>query len=54
MSGVGTFSKDCRTICVCDIKVPENTATPTRDTVKMMYDEFAKWGEIEDINFMPQ
>jgi hypothetical protein len=53
MSGIGTFNKECRTISVCEMKVPENTATPVRDTVKQLYEEFAKWGEIEDINFQP-
>lgn len=54
MSGIGTFNKECRTISVCDLKVLENTATPVRDTVKLLYDQFSKWGEIEDINFQSQ
>ncbi len=51
---MGNFNKECRMVSVCDMKVPENTATPVRDTVKMLYDEFSKWGEIEDINFFPE
>jgi len=54
LSGIGCFRNNCRTISVCEMKVPENTATPARDTVKLMYEEMAKWGEIEDIKFLPQ
>ena len=36
------------------MKVPDATATPSRDTVKLLYDELSKWGEIEDIKFIPQ
>lgn len=54
LSGIGCFKGSCRAISVCEMKVPENTATPARDTVKMLYDEMAKWGEIENIKFVPQ
>ena len=54
LSGIGSFNRNCRTISACEMKVPESTATPVRDTVKLLYDEFSKWGEIEDIKFIPQ
>jgi len=53
LSGIGSFNRNCRAISVCDMKVPDTAAGSIRDTVKMLYDEFSKWGEIEDIKFIP-
>ncbi len=48
------FTTDCRTLVVSDLQMPDDSATPIRDMVKILYNEFSKWGEIEDINFISQ
>ncbi len=52
-TGIGSFNRNCRAINICNMKVPESAGSQTRDTVKLLYDEFSKWGEIEDIKFYP-
>lgn len=50
--GVGVFTKECRTLIVTDLKRIESKK-PVRDMVKMLYDNFSLWGEIEDLNYIP-
>jgi hypothetical protein len=52
MGGVGTFTKECRTIHVTGIKTIES-ANPMKDMVRVLYEQFSQWGEIEDINYIP-
>ena len=52
--GIGMFTTDCRTLVVSDMQMPDTTAAPVRDMVKLIYTEFSRWGEIEDINFISQ
>lgn len=49
--GVGTFTKECRTLYITDLKLVE-TNNPTRDMVRILYENFSPWGEIEDLNFI--
>ena len=46
------FTKECRTLLVSDIKKVESK-NPVKDMVKIIYDNFSPWGEIEDINYIP-
>jgi hypothetical protein len=52
MGGVGTFTKECRTLYVSDIKMID-TANPVKEMVRVIYENFSPWGEIEDINYIP-
>lgn len=52
MGGVGTFTKECRTLYVSDIKMID-AANPVKEMVRVIYDNFSPWGEIEDINYIP-
>ncbi len=52
MGGVGTFTKECRTIFVGDLKMIE-TGNPIKEMVRVIYENFSPWGEIEDINYIP-
>ena len=50
--GVGVFTKECRTLIVSDLKKVE-TKNPVKDMVRIIYDNFSPWGEIEDVNYIP-
>lgn len=50
-SGIGSFAKECRTLLITDIKLPTDSLTPVRDMVRVVYEHFSPWGEIEDISF---
>jgi len=52
MGGVGTFTRDCRTLYVSDLKMVDS-ANPIKDMIRIIYDNFSPWGEIEDINYIP-
>ena len=52
MGGVGTFTKECRTLYVSDIKMID-CANPVKEMVRVLYENFSPWGEIEDINYIP-
>ncbi len=52
MGGVGTFTKECRTIFVGDLKMIES-GNPIKEMVRVIYENFSPWGEIEDINYIP-
>lgn len=60
--GIGSFNKECRTILVSRIKLdPEATqgkaqamlqsGMSTKEVVRLVYEHFCAWGEIEDIHF---
>lgn len=60
--GIGSFNKECRTILVSRIKLdPEATQgkaqammqsnMTTKEVVRLIYEHFCSWGEIEDIHF---
>ena len=52
MGGVGTFTKECRTLYISDIKMID-CANPVKEMVRVLYENFSPWGEIEDINYIP-
>jgi hypothetical protein len=47
--GVGLFTKNCRTLYVTDMKKKEQN----KEMVKLIYENFEKFGEIEDIQYLP-
>ena len=47
--GIGLFTKNCRTLYVTDIKRKEQN----KEMVKLIYENFEKFGEIEDIQYLP-
>ena len=49
--GIGVFTKECRTIYVYDLKKVE-TKNPVKDMVRIIYENFSPWGEIENINYI--
>ena len=66
-TGIGPFAKDCKILCVSRIKFddsdidndqPNSTYVGTlpanfsaKDMVRLVYDQFTPWGEVEDIIF---
>ena len=50
--GVGIFTKNCRTLYVSDIKKLDKK-DQNREMVKLIYENFSKFGEIEDIQYLP-
>lgn len=50
--GVGVFTKNCRTLYVTDLKKIERRDAD-KEMVKMLYENFSVWGEIEDIQYTP-
>ena len=50
--GIGLFTKNCRTLYVSDIKKLEKK-DQNREMVKLIYENFSKFGEIEDIQYLP-
>jgi len=51
MGGVGTFSKECRTLYVTDLKTVESV-NANKEMMRIIYENFSPWGEIEDINYI--
>jgi hypothetical protein len=47
MGGVGTFTRECKTLYVTNIKGTGDK----KDTVRLLYQAFSQWGKIEDINY---
>ena len=47
--GIGLFTKNCRTLYVTDMKKKEQN----KEMVKLIYENFEKFGEIEDIQYLP-
>lgn len=47
MGGVGTFTRECRTLYITNIK----NCGSNKDMVKIIYEQFSPWGKIEDINY---
>jgi hypothetical protein len=52
MGGVGSFTKECRTIYVTDLKTVESV-NANKEMMRIIYENFSPWGEIEDINYIP-
>ena len=50
-SGIGSFSKECRTLLITDITLPTDSLTPVKDMVRILYEHFKAYGEVEDIHF---
>ena len=50
--GVGIFTKNCRTLYVSEMKIFEKK-DQNREMVKLIYENFSKFGEIEDIQYIP-
>ncbi len=42
MGGVGTFTRDCRTLYVSDLKMVDS-ANPIKDMIRIIYDNFSPW-----------
>lgn len=51
MGGVGTFTRECRTLFVSDLKMVESQ-NPMKEMVRIIYENFSPWGEVEDINYI--
>ena len=47
--GIGLFTKNCKTLYVTDMKKKEQN----KEMVKLIYENFEKFGEIEDIQYLP-
>lgn len=47
--GIGLFTKNCRTLYITDMKKKESN----KEMVKLIYENFEKFGEIEDIQYLP-
>ena len=47
--GIGLFTKNCRILYVSDMKKKEQN----KEMVKLIYENFEKFGEIEDIQYLP-
>ena len=47
--GIGLFTKNCRILYVTDMKKKEQD----KEMVKLIYENFEKFGEIEDIQYLP-
>lgn len=52
MGGIGCFQKECRTLCVCDVKIPPGSE-PVEQVNEMLWRHFSLWGRVEDITFIP-
>ena len=50
--GVGVFTKNCRTLYVSDLKKVDRRDA-NKEMVKILYENFSPWGEIEDIQYIP-
>jgi hypothetical protein len=55
--GVGSFSKECDTLCITKIKLTEKGAfhdsngLTSKDIVRLIYEHFSPYGEISDVHF---
>ena len=47
--GIGLFTKNCRILYVTDLKKKDQD----KEMVKLIYENFEKFGEIEDIQYLP-
>jgi hypothetical protein len=52
MGGIGSFTSECRTIYITDLKMIEHP-NPMKEMMRILYEQFSEWGEIEDINLIP-
>jgi hypothetical protein len=65
-TGIGSFSKECKVLCVSHIKFVDNdvdadpqeakpdtipSSYSAKDVVRLVYDQFSPWGEVEDVIF---
>ena len=50
--GVGIFTKNCKTLYITDLKKVERRDA-NKEMVKILYENFSPWGEIEDIQYIP-
>ena len=53
MSGIGTFSHECRSLYIADLRMNESSPTPVKEMVSSLYDHFKTFGVVEDVNFLP-
>ena len=53
MGGVGSFLKECRTLYICDFRLPSTGNDPQSQMYEILWRHFSVWGEIEDINLIP-
>ena len=60
--GIGSFNKECRTLLVSRIKLDpdavqgkaaalSHATMSTKEVVRIVYELFCSWGEVEDIHF---
>jgi len=52
MAGIGCFQKECKTLCVVDIKLPP-VEDPIKQVNEMLWKHFSLWGRVEDVLFIP-
>lgn len=52
MGGIGCFQKQCRTLCVGDLKIPPGN-DPVEQLNEMLWRHFSLWGRVEDITLIP-
>lgn len=53
MGGTGCFQKECRTLCVGDLKIPPGD-DPVEQLNETLWRHFSLWGRVEDITLVPQ
>ena len=52
--GIGSFNSECRVICVSKIVLDTeggSNSLTVKDIVRLVYEDFSKFGEIEDVHF---
>lgn len=52
MGGIGCFQKECRTLCINDLKIPPGN-DPVEQLNEMLWRHFSLWGRVEDIMLIP-
>ena len=50
--GIGVFTQNCRTLLVSDLKRLENVKNNIKSMVRIIYQNFSQFGDIEDINYV--
>lgn len=48
MGGVGTFTRECDTLYISNVK----SIGSSKDMIRLLYKAFSPWGKIEDINYI--
>ena len=51
MGGIGTFTRECKTLLVAGIKMIKKE-NPIKEMIRILYDNFSLFGEIDDLNYV--